>query len=97
MSDLAMMRQLKWGNLYRTQLRLGCDSGRIDAGFLTRVMSRSGQPGYCARDPPGATLCAFLLSDSIGMEGKHIGPVIVACHIQVELAPRDIVQIQVRS
>jgi len=77
--------------------RLGCDSGRIDASLLTHVMSRSEQRRYCATDPCSANLCAFFLSDSIGMERKHIGPVIVAGHIQVELAPRDIVQIQVRS
>jgi hypothetical protein len=50
-----------------------------------------------AKDPLGATPCAFFSSNSIGMKGKHIGPVIVAGHIQVEFAPRDIVQIQVRS
>ena len=64
-------------------------------GLVNHVLGlkRKGCPGTLI----GATLCAFFSSDSIGVKGKHIGLVIVAGYIQVELAPRDIVQIQVRS
>lgn len=50
-----------------------------------------------ANDLLGATLCAFVSSDSIGTKCEHIGTVIVTGHIQVELATRNVVQIQVRN
>jgi hypothetical protein len=43
------------------------------------------------KDLSDASLCAFFRSGSIGMKRKHIGPVIVARHIQVELAPLNFI------
>ena len=40
---------------------------------------------------------AFFPRASLATERKHIGPAIVPRHIQIELAPRDLVQIQVRN
>lgn len=61
------------------------------SGYATGTGFRRQESARCD------SVCTFFSSDSIGMKGKHIGPVIVAGHIQVEFTPRDIVQIQVRS
>ncbi len=43
------------------------------------------------QDPGGCGSSVLFSIDSIGMKGKHIRPVIVAGHIHVELAPRNVV------